>query len=94
MFTLPNVISWLIVGALTGSLLGGIFKKAAWGKWAWLGIGLVGAVIGGVVFGLLKIDFGLGEIKVTLESLVSALLGALLFILILWIVQKSKAKKA
>ena len=94
MFTLSNVISWLIVGALTGSVLGGIFKKAGHGKWTWLGIGLVGAVIGGVIFGLLKIDFGLGEIKVTLEAVVSAFLGALVFLLILWIVQKSKAKKA
>lgn len=92
---LNEVIVWLIVGGLAGSLIGMIVnrKKEGFGVWINLGIGLVGAVIGGLLFNLLNIDYGMSDIKVTLQDLVSALVGSLIFLLIIWIVRKVRASK-
>ena len=92
-FNLSTIISWVIVGGLTGSIIGGIFKKAQFGLFAKLGIGMVGAAIGGVIFGVLGIDLGLGDVKVTLENLIAAFIGALILMLVVWLVKKQKAKK-
>jgi hypothetical protein len=43
-----------------------------------------------VVFG---IDFGLGEIKITFEDLVSAIVGSLLCILAWWLIRKFAGRK-
>jgi uncharacterized membrane protein YeaQ/YmgE (transglycosylase-associated protein family) len=55
---------------------------------------MAGAVIGGELFRLFKIDFGLGELKVTFEDLIAAFLGSLLVILILRIIARTRAKAA
>ena len=91
--SLAAIISWVIVGALAGTLVGGILsgRKSGYGMWKNLGIGLIGAVIGGFVFRLLKIDFGLGEIKITAADVIAAILGALLFLLILKLAGKKRA---
>jgi uncharacterized membrane protein YeaQ/YmgE (transglycosylase-associated protein family) len=41
---------------------------------------MLGAVVGGLVFGLLGIDFGLAAIQVSLADLLAALLGAFICI--------------
>ena len=38
---------------------------------------MLGAVVGGLIFRLLRIDLGLGEIKITFEDLISAFVGSL-----------------
>ncbi len=94
--TLPELVTWLIVGGLAGSLVGMVVKrkKEGFGHWINLGIGLVGAVIGGVLFNLFNVDLGLGEFKVTLEDLISALAGSLLLLVIIWLVTKYRGSKA
>jgi uncharacterized membrane protein YeaQ/YmgE (transglycosylase-associated protein family) len=42
---------------------------------------MVGAVVGGLIFRLLHIDLGLGEIKITFEDLISAFVGSVLCII-------------
>ena len=61
-------------------------------RWTNLLIGMAGAVIGGELFRLFRIDFGLGELKVTFEDLIAAFLGSLLVIFAWRIIAKSKAK--
>lgn len=63
------------------------------GRWANLLLGMIGAVIGGELFKLFRIDFGLGELKVTFEDLIAGFLGSLLVILLWRTVAKFKAKK-
>ena len=48
-----EIIVWLIVGALAGTLTGAVVKgtKEGYGKWKNLGIGLLGAIIGGLTGG-------------------------------------------
>ena len=96
--TVDEVIVWLIVGALAGSLAGVIVKrrKAGFGRVGNLGVGLVGALIGGLLFNLFGIDLGLGQIAITFEDLLSALIGSLIFLALLGIIRlrrKSKSDK-
>ena len=85
-----QIVVWLIVGALAGSLVGLVVrrKKEGFGRWSNLGVGLVGAVIGGTVFDLFNIDLGLGEVKITFEDLISAFAGSLVFLAMLWYIRK------
>lgn len=78
-----KIIVWLIIGAVAGTLAGRLmtFSKRGFGLWANVGIGMVGAVVGGLIFRLLRIDLGLGEIKITFEDLISAFVGSLLCII-------------
>lgn len=94
--TWEEIVVWLIVGALAGSVAGTLVKrkKEGFGKFKNLWIGLAGALVGGLIFKLFKIDLGLAKINVSLQDLIAALLGSLLLLLILWIVAKSKGKKA
>jgi uncharacterized membrane protein YeaQ/YmgE (transglycosylase-associated protein family) len=82
---IADMTVWIIVGMLAGTLAGLIVKrrKAGFGHLANLGLGLVGALIGGYLFDLLGIAPGLDNISISLRDIVAALIGALLFLLLL-----------
>lgn len=84
--SISDVLVWLIVGLLAGSLTGLLVKrsKRGFGHLANLGLGLVGAVVGGYLFDLLRIDLGLANISVSLQDIVAALVGSLLFLIALY----------
>ena len=86
--TLGQFIVWLIVGALAGNLTGRLvtFKKEGLGRWTNLGVGMVGALIGGLFVRVFHIDLGLGDLKVTFEDLIAAFAGSLLFVVVWWLV--------
>lgn len=92
--TISQIIVWLIVGALAGSLVGMLvtFSKVGFGKLTNLGIGLAGALLGGLIFKLFGINFGLGEIKVSLEEIVAAIIGSLILLFIWWLYNLSKGR--
>ena len=93
--TIGRIIVWLILGALAGTLAGRLvtFSKAGFGRWTNIGIGMLGAVVGGFLFWLLGIDFGLSEIKVTLADVLSAFVGSLLCIAAWWLIRKNTGQK-
>ncbi len=93
--TIDQLIAWLIVGALAGSFTGMVVKrsKEGFGRFTNLGIGLIGALIGGSIFRAFNIDLGLGDLAITLEDLLSALIGSLIFLGMLWIMQKRSKDK-
>jgi uncharacterized membrane protein YeaQ/YmgE (transglycosylase-associated protein family) len=78
--TTSTIIVWLIIGALAGTLTGRVvtFSKQGLGFWTHMLLGMAGALLGGLVFWLFKIDLGLGEIRVSLEDLVAAIIGSLI----------------
>ena len=92
--TWEQVVVWLVVGALAGSFVGTIVKrsKEGFGRFTNLGVGLVGALIGGVLFALLPIDLGLGDIAVSLEDLVAAVVGAFILLIGLWLFRMFRGK--
>ena len=92
---LGKIVVWLIVGAIAGTIAGRLvtFSKEGFGRWMNLGVGMLGAVVGGFLFGLLNIDLGFGEIRITFEDLISAFAGSLLCIVAWWLIRKSTARK-
>jgi uncharacterized membrane protein YeaQ/YmgE (transglycosylase-associated protein family) len=92
---LGQIIVWLIVGGLAGTIAGRLvtFSKEGLGRWMNIGIGMAGAVIGGGLFRVFNIDLGLGELKITFDDLIAAFLGSLLLIIVLWAIRKYRAKK-
>lgn len=93
--TTSKIIVWLIVGALAGTLAGRLvtFSKQGLGFWTNIGLGMIGALVGGFFFWLFHIDLGLGEIKITFEDLISAFVGSLLCIAGWWLVRKRATPK-
>jgi uncharacterized membrane protein YeaQ/YmgE (transglycosylase-associated protein family) len=91
-----QIIVWIIVGGFAGTLAGRAvtFKKQGLGRWVNLLVGMIGAAIGGELFKLFRIDFGLGELKVTFEDLIAAFLGSLLVIFLWRIIARFKPKNA
>ena len=94
--SIGQVIIWIIVGGFAGTLAGRVLtlKKEGFGRWMNFLVGIVGALLGGELFKLLRIDFGLGDLKVTFEDLIAAFVGSLLVILVWRIIMKMRAKKA
>jgi uncharacterized membrane protein YeaQ/YmgE (transglycosylase-associated protein family) len=91
-----EIIVWIIVGGFAGTLAGRAvtLKKEGLGRWMNLLVGMAGAVIGGELFRLFRIDLGLGQLKVTFEDLIAAFLGSLLVIFVWRILARTKAKGA
>ena len=82
-----TVVSWLAVGVLVawlvtalGAIVGG--KKRSPG--ISLVLGLVGATAGGFAVNAFQINWHLGSIVISYESLLAALAGALVLIMIPW----------
>jgi uncharacterized membrane protein YeaQ/YmgE (transglycosylase-associated protein family) len=94
--TIGQIIVWIIVGGFAGTLAGRAvtLKRQGLGRWTNLLVGMVGAVVGGGLFRLFRIDFGLGELKVTFEDLIAAFLGSLLVIVAWRIIARAKGKDA
>ncbi|MBN1679514.1 MAG: GlsB/YeaQ/YmgE family stress response membrane protein [Anaerolineae bacterium] len=79
-----QIIIWLIVGALAGSLVGMLITRdrKGFGLVRNLIVGLLGALIGGVIFDILDVDLGLGDLAITAEDLVAAFVGSLLLLVV------------
>jgi uncharacterized membrane protein YeaQ/YmgE (transglycosylase-associated protein family) len=86
----PLIVVWLIVGALAGSLAGMVVKrsKEGFGRAANIGIGLVGALVGGFFFRIFNINLGLRNIVVSFEDLAEAFIGSMIFLVGVWLVRK------
>jgi uncharacterized membrane protein YeaQ/YmgE (transglycosylase-associated protein family) len=93
---LGEIIVWIIVGGFAGTLAGRAvtFKKEGLGRWMNLLVGMAGAVVGGALFRLFRIDLGLGQLKVTFEDLIAAFLGSLLVIFVWRMLAKAGRKGA
>lgn len=79
---LGEVLVWIIIGALAGSLAGWVVRgsRRGFGFLRNLIIGMVGAIIGAFIFRLFNINFGLGQISISLEDVVAAFVGSLILL--------------
>ena len=90
---MPSVdqfIVWIIVGLLGGSFAGLIIKRErkGFGIARNLAVGLVGALVGGLLFRLLGLFPGLATIAISLRDIVAAVVGSLLVLAALWLWQR------
>ena len=88
--TVDQVVVWLIIGALAGSVAGMLMKreKKGFGLFSNLLIGLIGALIGGFLLDLLNVNLGLGKLTISFEDLIAAFAGSLIFLVILSFIKK------
>lgn len=87
MFTIAHAATWLVVGLIGGSLAGMLVKgrKAGFGLLANIGLGCVGAVIGGVLFALFGLFPSLESIVISLRDVVAAFVGSLVVLAAIWL---------
>jgi uncharacterized membrane protein YeaQ/YmgE (transglycosylase-associated protein family) len=73
-----GVLAWIVIGLLAGWLANQILSGRGGGLLHNLAVGLVGAIVGGLIFGALHIvpepDF--------IGQLISATIGAIVFLLV------------
>lgn len=93
MVSLDQVIVWIIIGLLGGSLAGLLAKgdKRGFGMWKNLGLGLAGALVGGLLFRLLGLFPSLEGVTVSLRDVVASFVGSLLVLLGLWLKSRTTA---
>jgi uncharacterized membrane protein YeaQ/YmgE (transglycosylase-associated protein family) len=73
-----SVLAWIGIGLIAGWLANAILGGRGGGLLHNLAVGLVGAIVGGLIFGALKIVPEPGFIG----NLISATIGAIVFLLI------------
>jgi uncharacterized membrane protein YeaQ/YmgE (transglycosylase-associated protein family) len=90
--TLDQVIVWIIVGLLGGSVAGLIIRwdRKGFGFLRNLGIGLIGALVGGLLFRGLGLLPSLDRVAISLRDLVAAIVGSFIVLTALWIWQRSR----
>ena len=84
-----SIISWIILGLIAGFIGSKIVNKSGDGFWLDIILGIVGALVGGFLFGLFGAS---GVTGLNLYSLLVAVIGAIVFLLIYHaIFRRSKA---
>lgn len=74
-----GILSWIIIGLIAGWLAGVIMKGGGYGVLSDIGLGIVGAIVGGFLAGaILGIPVG----GFNLTTLIVALIGAIIVIAI------------
>jgi uncharacterized membrane protein YeaQ/YmgE (transglycosylase-associated protein family) len=93
-----QLIVWIVVGLLGGSVAGLIFTwdRKGFGFLRNLGVGLAGALLGGLLFHILGLFTALDKVAISLRDVISAIVGSLLVLTMLWIWRRYRggAKKA
>jgi len=86
-FTLDQVLVWVIVGLIGGTLAGFLitWEKQGMGWGRNLALGLGGALIGGLLFRLLNLFPELDRVSVSLRDIVAAVIGSFIILAALWI---------
>ena len=87
MFSVDQVIVWIVVGLLGGGIAGALmtWERGGFGLWKNLALGLTGAIIGGLLFRIFGIWPSLDKIAISLRDIVSAVVGSLLVLGALWL---------
>jgi uncharacterized membrane protein YeaQ/YmgE (transglycosylase-associated protein family) len=92
-FTLAQFLTWLAVGLIGGTLASRLVtrQKAGFGFLSNIALGCAGAMVGGILFGLLGILPSLDKISISLRDLIAAFVGSLLLLTLLWAWNRKKA---
>lgn len=88
-----QLIVWIVVGLLGGSLAGLIIKwdRQGFGTARNLAVGLVGALVGGWLFRLFDLLPNLDKLSISLRDIMSALAGSLIVLVVVWVYSRARA---
>ncbi|HMN72139.1 MAG TPA: GlsB/YeaQ/YmgE family stress response membrane protein [Rhodoblastus sp.] len=86
MFTLGNLLTWLIVGIIAGSLTARVVtrQKAGYGLLTNIALGCGGALIGGGIFWLFNLLPALDKVAISARDVVAAVAGSLILLAGMW----------
>jgi uncharacterized membrane protein YeaQ/YmgE (transglycosylase-associated protein family) len=92
--SVDQVVVWIVVGLLGGSLAGLAitWDRRGFGLMRNLAVGLLGAFVGGLLFRLFGLFPSLEGISISLRDVVSAFVGSLIVLTGLWIWQRTMRK--
>jgi uncharacterized membrane protein YeaQ/YmgE (transglycosylase-associated protein family) len=90
--TISQLIVWIVVGLLGGSLSGFLitWERKGFGLFRNLAVGLAGALVGGLIFRLLGPLPGLDKYAISLRDVVAAVVGSMLVLIAFWFWQRSR----
>jgi uncharacterized membrane protein YeaQ/YmgE (transglycosylase-associated protein family) len=88
--TVAQVIVWIVVGLIGGGLASRLitWDRAGFGNFRNLGLGLIGALVGGLLFRWLNLLPGLDKVSVSLRDIVAAVAGSLLVLAAIWLAKR------
>ncbi|NWG25725.1 MAG: GlsB/YeaQ/YmgE family stress response membrane protein [Pseudorhodoplanes sp.] len=90
--SIGQFIVWAIIGLIGGGLAGTLitWKRAGFGVWHNLAIGLVGALVGGFLFRIFGLLPGLDQYAISLRDIVAAVVGSLIVLAAWWLWQRAR----
>ena len=88
--TVAQMIVWIVVGLIGGGLASRLitWDREGFGTFRNLGLGLLGALIGGLLFRWLNLLPGLDKVSVSLRDVVAAVAGSLLILAVIWLYRR------
>jgi uncharacterized membrane protein YeaQ/YmgE (transglycosylase-associated protein family) len=91
--SIDQVMVWLVVGLLGGSLAGLIitWDRKGFGFLRNLAVGLAGALVGGFLFRMLGLLPQLDKFAISLRDVVAAVVGSLIVLIGLWLWQRFRS---
>ncbi len=91
--SIDQFVVWIIVGLLGGSLAGLIIKwdRRGFGLLRNLGLGLAGALLGGLLFRLFGVLPELDKVSISLRDVVASVAGSLIVLAALWLWWRSRS---
>lgn len=94
--SVDQLIVWIVVGLIGGSLAGLLttWDRGGFGHLRNLALGLVGALVGGLLFRLLGLFPQLDRIAISLRDVVAAVIGSLIVLVLLWLWQRARGAAA
>ena len=94
--TFAEFLTWLIVGLLGGTAAGVVVNRMrrGYGFFINLVLGCLGAIVGGLLFHIFTILPDLDSISISLRDLVSAFVGSLVVLALVWIWQRFGRRSA
>lgn len=83
--TLTSLVLWLLIGLIAGWLAGELWRGRGYGTWGNIALGIIGAIVGGLLLGALGVDPGgfLGEV-------VQAVIGALVVLAVAGLLREGR----
>lgn len=91
-----DIFTWVFVGVLAGTLAAMVFtrRETGFGHLANLGVGLLGALIGGFVLGVMPFRVDMGSLAIGVNELIASVAGSVvLLIFTKWLAASQKARK-
>ena len=83
-----SFLVWIILGLIAGYIASQIVGRDSRGPWLNMGLGIVGAIVGGVIFSILG---GVGITGINLYSLIVAVVGS---VVVLWVYNAVSRRRA